>query len=75
MSEEDQIAELKRQLADTRNSAVHLLMGMADAVATTPEGREDLARGFDEIVEQSDEETAYLAKKVAAELRARGDTG
>lgn len=56
---------LRRELADTQRAAISMLLGMAEAIASTPEGREDLARGFEDAAAGADPVTARLARQVA----------
>lgn len=74
MSPEERIIALERELYDTRRAAVTVILGMADAIAQTPEGREDLARGFDDAAKDAtiaDPVLARLARLVAGALRER----
>lgn len=70
-SQSERIRALERELHQTRMAAVHMLMGVSDAIASTPDGREDLARGFEEAAAQADAVTARLARLVAQALRDR----
>lgn len=65
----EQILELKKELAMTRAAAVTMLVGMAQGIANSEEGLEDLAKGFDDAAEGADPILAELAKAVAAALR------
>ncbi|WP_421998160.1 hypothetical protein [Roseovarius confluentis] len=73
MTHEDQIADLEGRLESARRAAVLMVTGMADAVVKTPQGYEDLARGFDEAAKASDGEMQLIADMVAEALRARTD--
>lgn len=69
MTDKDRIIALERELDDTRLAAVRLILGMCRAIATTPEGREERARSFEEAAAQADPLMARMARLVAAELR------
>lgn len=69
MTPEERIITLEYELADTRRAAVLMMLGMVEAIARTPEGREELAQGFDEAAEGADAETARLARLVAEAVR------
>lgn len=69
MTDADRIAALERELSDTRHAAVAMMLGMARGMVSTPEGREELARGFDEAAVGADPVTAKLARAVADAIR------
>lgn len=69
MTPEERVIALEREMEDTRRAAVMLILGIVEAVATTPDGREDLAQGFDEVAGEADHVTARLARLVAAAIR------
>lgn len=69
MSDADRLAALRLELIATEQAAVSMMLGMAEAVATTPEGREELARGFEEAAETADPVTVRLARRVAEAIR------
>lgn len=69
MSPEERIIALERELDDTRLAAVRLILGIVRTIATTPEGRQEMARGFDEAAAEADPLMARMARLVAAELR------
>lgn len=69
MSPEERIIALERELDDTRRAAVTLIVGIAEAVAGSPEGREELAQSFEEAAGEADHVTARLARLVAGALR------
>ncbi len=71
MTPEERIVHLERQMIETRRAAIAIIMGMAEGVAPTPEGREKLAQGFDEAAEGSEGEIARLARLAAGALRER----
>lgn len=71
MNPEKRIADLERQLLDVRKSAVSMIVGMSEAVAQSPEGRDELARTFEEAAQTEAGETGHLARLVAAALRAK----
>lgn len=64
------IAELESELAATKRAAIHMMVGMATGIASSPEGREELAAGFSEAASSADPATAELSRLVAAALRA-----
>lgn len=69
MDKELRIIELEREINDTRKAAVHMILGMAQAIAPSAEGRADLAVGFREAAEACDDPvTARLARLVALAL-------
>ena len=61
MTPEERIIALERELQDTRRAAAHIILGLVDGIARTPEGREELARGFDEAAREADPVTARMA--------------
>lgn len=69
MTDADRIAELERELDDTRRAAVSIVMGMVDAIAKTPEGREELAQGFAWAAVEADPVTSRLARLIAEAVR------
>ena len=69
MSPEERIIALERELDDTRLAAVRLILGIVRAIATTPVGRQEMARGFDEAAAEADPLMARMARLVATELR------
>lgn len=69
MSEIDRIVALERELDDTRRAAVHIVLGMVDAIAKTREAREELAQGFAWAATDTDPVTARLALLLAAAIR------
>ncbi|MEW2911440.1 hypothetical protein [Leisingera sp. JC11] len=69
MTAEERIAELEQQLTEARRAAVAIILGITDAIATTPEGREELAQGFDEAAGQGSKEMRALSRLVATALR------
>jgi len=73
MDKDLRIIELEREAADTRRAAVSIIMGMADGIAPTAEGRADLAKGFREAAAETDADpaTARLALLVAMALERR----
>lgn len=74
MTPEERIIALERELDDTRRAAAAVILGMVDAIAQTPEGREDLARGFDEAAKEAaktDPVLARLVRLVAGMIRER----
>ncbi|WP_283177883.1 hypothetical protein [Gemmobacter sp. 24YEA27] len=73
MDKDLRIIELERELADTRRAAVSIIMGMAEGIAPSAEGRAELAKGFREAADDpaADPATARLALLVAMELERR----
>ena len=70
MTPEERIIALERQLIDCRSSAVSLVLGMAEAIATTPGERRELARWLEDAAATSvDLEMIRLAKLLAEALR------
>lgn len=69
LASEERIIALERELADTRRAAVLMMLGMAEAIAQTPEGREELAQAFDAAATDDETVTARLARLVAAAIR------
>lgn len=70
MTDAERIAALKAELAATRRAAIQMMVGMAMGIATTPEGREELAAGFAEATKDPDPIIARMARDVAAAIRA-----
>lgn len=69
MDKDLRIIELEREITDTRNAAVRMMLGMADGIAPSAEGKADLAAGFREAAEAAgDPATARLALLVAMAL-------
>lgn len=69
MDQNAYIMKLERELAETRNAAVTLIVGMAQAIAPTQEGRAELAAGFREAADASqDTSLTRLARIVAGVL-------
>lgn len=66
----EKIAELKDVLAETKRAAVQMIVGMAMGIASSPEGREELAAGFSAAALEADPVTAELSELVAAALLA-----
>ena len=70
MTPEERIIALETELIDTRKAAVAMLLGMAEGMVKTPEGREELAVAFEEAAKDADAITARLARLVATAIRA-----
>lgn len=65
-----QLAALERELAETRRAAMTMILGMAEAIVRSPEGREELAASFEEAAAEMDTEVAAkMARQVAAAIR------
>lgn len=69
MKPEEQIIRLERELIDTRNAAVAMIVGVAEGIATTPWGRAELADSFEAAAAEGDAVTRRLATLVAMALR------
>jgi hypothetical protein len=69
MSDQDRIIALEREVIDTRNAAVGLIVGWLEHTHTTPAGRRSAAQWFDAAVFDAEIETARLARLVAGALR------
>lgn len=71
MAREDRMSVLEEELLQTKRAALTMIMSMADAIANTPEGRAELARGFEAAAEHPEADAAMvrLPKRVAAALR------
>ncbi|SEN90288.1 hypothetical protein SAMN04489859_102151 [Paracoccus alcaliphilus] len=70
MSDKERIAQLEAELAATKRAATHMMVGMAMGIASTPEGREELAAGFAEAASDPDPAIAEMAQAVADAIRA-----
>lgn len=68
---EQRVAELELQLTEVRQAALSMVVGMADAVTSSPKGRADLAQGFEDVAKNETGEMHDLAQLVAAALRAK----
>lgn len=72
MSKPEDIARLKREAKEIRVAAIAIILGMADAIAPTPQGKRELAEGFQAAADMSDDAVAKLSRLVAAALRKAG---
>ena len=72
---EEQIAQLKRQLTETRRSAVSLLSSVLAGLVTAPRARLEVAGALDEVAEspEANEEMAHIARLVAEAIRQEGE--
>lgn len=70
MTPEQRIAQLEAELAATKRAAIHMMVGMAMGIASSPEGREELAAGFAEAADDPDPAIAEIAQAVADAIRA-----
>ena len=72
---EEQIAQLERQLIETRRSAVSLLSSVLAGLVTTQRGRSELAAALREVAEspEANQEMADLARLVAEAVRQEGE--
>lgn len=66
---QERIAALERDLADTRIGAAMMMLDLIEAMAETPEEREEIAKTFDAAAETANPATAHLAQLVAAVIR------
>lgn len=62
---------LERELEETRQAAVEMMLGMLDVVARTPDEREAVARGFERAAAAVDPQSARFARLMAAAIRRR----
>ena len=69
MTAEYRLIQLERELIETRNAAVAMVVGMAKGITSSPEGREELAASFDAVAAEADQVTRRLATLVALALR------
>lgn len=71
MNLEERILLLEREVIETKRAAVTMILGMADAIANTPEGRAEIAQGFEDAARHPDADPAMvrLSKLVASALR------
>lgn len=69
MDDKQRIIALERELAETRRAAVMMMVGVLEVITESPEGRERLARGFEDAAEVSDPVAARLARLIALALR------
>lgn len=69
MSDVDRIIALEREVIDTRNAAVQLIVGWLDHNHATPAARRSAAKWFDGAVIGAEIETARLARLVSGALR------
>lgn len=69
MSDQERMIALEREVIDTRNSAVELIVGWLDHIQATPAARRMAAEWFDASARGADLGTARLARLVAGALR------
>jgi hypothetical protein len=69
VSDVDRIIALEREVIDTRNAAVQLIVGWLDHNHATPAARRSAAQWFDGAVIGAEIETARLARLVSGALR------
>ena len=72
MQDIERIVALERELEDTRRAAVKIVLAMVDSVGQTPDQREELARGFAQVVTGNDPIMARLAWVMAQAIRREG---
>lgn len=69
VSDQDRIIALEREVIDTRNAAVELIVGWLDHSQATPAARRMAAQWFEGAVSGAEIEVARLARLVAGALR------
>ena len=69
VNDQDRIIALEREVIDTRNAAVELIVGWLDHNQATPAARRSAAHWFDGAVVGAEIELARLARLVAGALR------
>lgn len=69
MTPADRIAALERELSDTRQAAVEIIVAMARGIASSPAGRAELAADFEAMAAESGGAAAGLARAVAEAVR------
>ncbi|RWR04680.1 hypothetical protein [Paenirhodobacter populi] len=70
MTPEERIIALEREIQDSRLAAARIILGMCDGISRTPEGREDLAIGFERAAQQTtDAAEARINRLISAVLR------
>lgn len=70
MTDADRITALERELSDTRQAAVEIIVAMARGIASSPEGRAELAADFEAMADESEGAAAAgLARAVADAIR------
>lgn len=69
MSDQERMIALEREVIETRNAAVELIVGWLDQTQTTPAGRRAAAEWFEGSTIGADIAAARLARLVAAALR------
>ncbi|MDB6454734.1 hypothetical protein [Falsirhodobacter sp. 20TX0035] len=65
MTDAERIEQLERDLNETLEAALTIIVGMADAIAPSAEAKEDLARGFAAAAEGQDGAIPRLSRAVA----------
>ena len=70
MSKEERIIALEREVIDTRNAAVELVLGWLQHSQSTPAARRLAAEWFDGASLGAEMSTARLARLMAGALRA-----
>lgn len=71
VSDEERVIALEREVIDTRNAAVELIVGWLDHNHATPAAKRSAAEWFDGSATGADIGTARLARLVAGALRRR----
>ncbi|WP_435170773.1 hypothetical protein [Falsirhodobacter sp. 1013] len=65
MTDAERIEQLERELDETLDAALTIIVGMADAIAPTAESKRELANGFAEAAESVDGAIPRLSRAVA----------
>jgi hypothetical protein len=69
VSDQERIIALEREIIDTRNAAVELIVGWLEHTNATPAARRATAQWFEAAVSDAEIETARLARLIAGALR------
>ena len=69
MNEQEQIIALEREVIETRNASVELIVGWLNQNHATPAAKRLAAQWFDDATVGADVPAARLARLVAAALR------
>lgn len=69
MTISDRTVQLETELHDLREAALSIIVGMADAIAKSPEGKRDLADGFEDAAAKETGAASDLSREVADILR------
>lgn len=69
MTTPDRSAQLETELHDLREAALSIIVGMADAIAKSPEGKRELADGFEDAATKATGAASDLSREIADILR------